>query len=159
MKELKKKLFEHLKSNINQELEKSRAAYKSTQDHATSPELLAESKYDTRSIEAGYLAGAQKKRVDELELELKLINEMSIDHPPEKISVGSLVDLKFNEQTRSYFISSTSGGTMVSLDGKTILVISAFSPIGTEAIGLEVGESFVVETANAEREYTIQGIY
>ena len=35
-----------------------------------SGDLKAESKWDTRAIEAGYLASAQKKRLKELEMEL-----------------------------------------------------------------------------------------
>ena len=159
MQELKKLIIQDLKSKIQEELDKAKSAFETTRNHASEKELKAEGKYDTRSIEAGYLAGAQKKRVDELELEIQLLDEMNIDHPPEKVSVGSLVEITLNNQNRLYFISSTSGGSLLNIQNNPVLVISAFSPIGSEAIGLEKGDTFEVEAANETREYEITQIF
>lgn len=153
-------LLEELKTRLKREIEQAKKAFATSRLHATSEELKADGKYDTRSIEAGYLAGAQKKRVDELELELNLLEEVNIEHSPDKVSVGSLVLLKFNEQERLYFISSTSGGSMIKIGNHVVLVISAFSPIGSEVIGLEAGDTFEVEISeNSEpREYQVVSI-
>lgn len=154
-------LLEELKSRIKRELEQAKEAFDTTRKHATDEELKADGKYDTRSIEAGYLAGAQKKRVDELELELGLLDEVNIDHKPDKVSVGSMVSLEHNNQVRLYFISSTSGGSMIKVEGQVVLVISAFSPIGSEVIGLEVEDSFEVEVSEGSppREYVVKDIF
>lgn len=154
----KQKILEHLKKNIQQELDKAKNAYQTSHGHATDNELKADGKYDTRAIEAGYLAGAQKKRVEELEQEVKLLDEIDLSHTNDQVSVGSLVGLSYNNLEKKYFISSTSGGSMFNIDGEIILIISAFSPLGVEAIGLKKGDTFEVQVKNQDREYTITSI-
>ncbi len=155
----KKTVIDQLKANIQKELDAAKQAYDTSHKHATDQDLKADGKYDTRSIEAGYLAGAQMKRVNELEEEFKLIEEVNIDHKPDMVSVGSLISLRHNGQERFYFISSTSGGTMINVEGQVVLIISAFSPIGTEVLSLKAGESFEVEVAGKTREYDLIGIW
>lgn len=155
MKELKEKILAQLKIQLQADLDAAAQAYETAHNLVTDEQLKAEGKYDTRAIEAGYLAGAQKKRKEELEQEIALIEEVSLDHTNQKVCVGSLAQVEFNKMKRWYFVSSTSGGTMLNIDGVGVLVISAFSPIGSEMIGLEAGESFEVESAQGLREYQV----
>ena len=154
----KKAVLEFLKDQLQTEFEKVKHAFETSRGHATSQELKSEGKYDTRSIEAGYLAGAQKVRVDELENDIKLLDEIDLSLPNDTVSVGSLVEIEHNNMTRTYFISSTSGGTMIKDGDKVILIISAFSPIGAEVIGLSAGDSFEVEIQGNLREYNLKSI-
>ncbi len=154
----KENILNFLKEQMQAEYEKAKKAYDTSREHASSDEMKSEGKYDTRSIEAGYLAGAQKKRVDELEVEIKLLDEIDLKLPANTVSVGSLVEIEYNDMTRHYFISSTSGGTMMKTDDGVVLVISAFSPIGVEVIGLSSGDSFEVELQGSTREYTVKSI-
>ncbi len=105
----------------------------------------------------GYLAGAQKKRVDELEMDIKMIEELASESLKKKktVAIGSLVDIEFNSQTRKYFIAPTAGGTMVNIDGEIALVISVFSPIGNGVLDLVAGDSFEVEMKDGIREYEV----
>lgn len=154
----KKKIIDLLKDKVLKDLDAAKKAFRTTHDHATEGEMKAEGKYDTRSIEASYLAGAQKVRVHEIERELALLNEIHLDHPTNLVGVGCLVEIEFNKTVRPYFISPTTGGPILDIDGIPVVVISAFSPIGVEAIGLEVGDTFEVESANQTREYKIISI-
>ena len=154
----KEKIIAALKEKVQSELGEIKKAFASSHDLATSSEMKSEGKYDTRSIEAGYIAGAQQKRVQELELELGLLDEINISHLPDTVSVGSLVEIKYNDLTRLYFISSTAGGSFLSVQGQTIMVISAFSPIGTEVIGLSAKDEFEVEHKNETRQYQLISI-
>lgn len=158
MKELKEKILTQLKIQLQADLDAATQAYETAHNLVTDEQLKAEGKYDTRAIEAGYLAGAQKKRKEELEQEIALIEEVSLDHTNQKVCVGSLAQVEYNNMKRWYFVSSTSGGTMLNIDGVGVLVISAFSPIGSEMIGLEAGESFEVESAQGLREYQVISI-
>ena len=153
----KKKILEHLIDTLNTELTKSKEAYETAKNLTQEPDFKAESKWDTRSIEAGYLAGAQKKRVDELEMDVKMIEELCEESHKKKktIGIGSLVDIEFNGQTRKYFIAPTAGGTMVNIDGEIALVISVFSPIGNGVLDLVEGDSFEVEMKGGNREYEV----
>lgn len=155
----KNKILNELMTKAKNDYEGLKKALGTTKDHASDSDMKAEGKYDTRSIEAGYLAGAQKVRVDELENEVKLLEEISLAHTSDVICVGSLVEIELNEQRRLYFISSTAGGTILNIDNNPILVISAFSPIGDCAIGLSKNDSFEIENKNGVREYTILNIW
>lgn len=156
----KTKITEILIDNLETDLIKAKQAFETTRTMTGEKDLAQEGKYDTRAIEAGYLAGAQKKRVDELEIDINMIKELAEELPKQssKIVLGSLVELKFNDQTRHYFITPTAGGTMLSIDGKPLLVISVFSPIGNEALGMSVGDYFEVETGEITREYEVVSI-
>ena len=155
----KTKIVDELLTKAKEDLAQAKAAFSTTKEHTCSAELKSEGKYDTRSIESGYLAGAQQVRVNELEQEVELLEKIELDHKNDTISVGSLVEIEFNNLKKLYFISSTSGGTMLRIDGQMILVISALSPIGTSAIGLSSEDNFEVETKNETREYTINRIW
>jgi transcription elongation GreA/GreB family factor len=153
----KNKILSTLIENLNTELDKAKEAYETAKLMTQDPEAKAESKWDTRSIEAGYLAGAQKKRVDELEMDVKMIEELASEKHTKKktVAIGSLVDIKFNDNTRKYFIAPTAGGTMINVDGEIALVISVFSPIGNGVLDLEAGDTFEVEMKDGNREYEI----
>lgn len=158
-KYIKEKILLKLKEAVQSSLDMARAAYLSDHEGATSSEAKSESKYDTRAVEAGYIAGAQKARMEELEDELQLLDEIDLDHLPLSVSVGSLIELQFENSSKIYFISSTAGGTIVDVDDEKILVISAFSPIGVEAIGLQKGDEFEVEVSGQARSYKILSIF
>lgn len=156
----KDKILKILIKNVQTELSGLKAAYESTHSLMTAPDMKAEGKYDTRGVEAGYLAGAQKVRVAELEIDLQMLEEIKprAFKETEEVAIGALVELELNNQSRKYFISPTAGGTLVDIDGEAILVISVFSPIGSEALSLKVGEVFELETKTTPREYKIIGI-
>lgn len=156
----KKKIVEALIEKLNAELKEVEGAAKSARDLATQDDLKSEGKYDTRAIEASYLAGAQSKRVEEIKLDIQMLEDLEIHiAPTSKLQLGSLGLIRCNGQERFYFLSSTSGGSMLMIDDHPILVISVFSPIGDAALGLGEGESFEVETPKEMRQYEIVEIY
>lgn len=152
----KKLIIQQLISNLKKELSEAEAAANSAKDLVTADDLKSEGKYDTRAIEASYLASAQNKRVEEIKLDIQMLEDIELPEPPSAtIQLGSLALIKCNGQERYYFISSTSGGSMLLIDGQPLLVISVFSPIGNEALGLAAGESFEVETPKETRTYDV----
>lgn len=154
----KKKIVEALIEKLNTELKELEGAARSARDLATSSESKSEGKYDTRAIEASYLAGAQSKRVEEIKMDIQMLEDLDVSSVSSKLQLGSLALINCNGQERFYFLSSTSGGSMLMIDNHPILVISVFSPIGDTALGLGVGESFEVETPKESREYEIKNI-
>lgn len=156
----KKKIVEILIEKLNSELKEIEGAAKSTRDLVTADDLKSEGKYDTRAIEAGYLASAQNKRVEEIKMDIQMLEELSlqIEHAS-KMQLGSLGLIRCNGQERLYFLSSTSGGSMLMVDDHPVLVISVFSPIGDAALGFGPGESFEVETPKEMRQYDVIEVY
>jgi len=156
----KKKIVGDLLDKLNFELKEIEKAAQAAHELATQGDVKSEGKYDTRAIEASYLAGAQAKRVEEIKLDIQMLEDINIDLPASKqMQLGSLGLFSCNGQDRLYFLSSTSGGTILVQNNHTILIISVFSPIGDAALGLSVGDSFEVETPKEVREYHIKEIH
>ena len=159
MIEIKKKIKDQLRETLEKEIVEIEKATKAAVDLATSDELKSEGKYDTRAVEASYLAGAQKARLEELKLDLQMIEELNIEHRSQHVEMGALIKVKINKMDKLFFISSALGGNMLNIDGDIILVISVFSPIGNSALSLVVGDSFEVETPKESKQYEILDIF
>jgi transcription elongation GreA/GreB family factor len=151
---VKQQLLNELLGKMQEEIHDLEEAAKANKDFATDQEFKAESKYDTRSLEASYLASAEAKRVEDLKLEIQMLEEIDLK-TTEEVSIGSLVELKHQDQIRSYFLIPTAGGTMLKMGDKAVLVVSVFSPLGAEVLGLKVGEAFEVETPKETRSYQV----
>ena len=154
----KKIVLLKLIENLKKELSEVESAAQSAKDLATQDDLKSEGKYDTRAIEASYLASAQQKRVEEIKIDIQMLEELELQ-PSNQLQLGSLALIEFNGQKRYYFLTSTSGGTMLTVDGESVLVISVFSPLGSEALGAKKGESFEVETPKETRVYKVLEVY
>ena len=75
---MKEQILSELIGKMKAEMTALEAAAKSNKDFATDQEFKAESKYDTRSLEAGYLASAEAKRVEELKLDIQMLEEVIV---------------------------------------------------------------------------------
>jgi len=69
----KRQILEYLKARAQKDLDEAQNAALNAESFKFEDSMKQEGKYDTRSIEAGYLAGAQKKRVEELKQELTVV--------------------------------------------------------------------------------------
>jgi len=154
---LKQKILDELIGKMKSEMQQLEEAAKSNKDFATDQEFKAESKYDTRALEASYLASAEASRVEDLKLQIQMLEEVDLrlSSKSEEVCIGSLVDLRHNNQDRSYFVIPTSGGTLIKVEDRAVLVVSVFSPIGDAVLGLKVGEEFEIETPKETRSYQV----
>lgn len=160
MTNLKEQLLQTLVERVKRDLQEASLAALATSAGAKDESMKSDGKYDTRAIEAGQLAGAQLRRVEELKLELQMLEEMPRRSfsGDDEIALGALVDLKHQGQTRRYFLCSTAGGTMLEAGGQAVLVISVFSPIGDAALGLKRHDTFELETPSNKRLYEVVGV-
>jgi transcription elongation GreA/GreB family factor len=154
---LKEKIISELLRKVRDELSGVQESLDSSKNLATDQEFKAEGKYDTRALEASYLASAESKRVEELKLEIQILQEVDLNASQRlgEISIGALVELSFNHQVRKYFLIPTSGGSMIEVEGETVLVVSVFSPVGDALMGLKAGDEFEVETPKENRHYKV----
>ncbi len=137
----------------------AKKAYEESKSYAQEDDLKSESKWDTRSIEASYLASAQEKRVRELEQDLRLLKSLDIRgfEPDEEITVGAIV--KLEEQDKLYFITPVTGGQTFKIRGHEIQIISTKSPMGQALLGLMEGDDFKFESPSGSIEYLIESVY
>ena len=109
---------------------------------ATHEQNKAEHKYDTRGLEASYLARGQSRQAAELEAALAEFEKL--DPRPfaagEAIALGALVELEHGGEKSLYFLGPRAGGTEVVHDRREILVITPQSPLGTQLLGGKQGD-------------------
>ena len=155
---IKVKIVEFLENKLKNELQAIADIAENSKKEATHSDMKPESKYDTRAIEASYLAGAQAKRVFEIIRDLDELQSLEIEKTHEQASIGSVLTLDYNNFESHYFISPTTGGFFVQIENKSYMILGINSPIAQASIGLQAGESFEVETPKEIREYTITGL-
>ena len=107
---------------------------------ATDPDSKAENKYDTRSLEASYVARGQAKRVVELQEAVRAFEALS-GSALESGALGALVTLEAPEGLSHYFLGPSAGGTEIVHEGNEIVVITPASALGQKLVGQRRGNS------------------
>src|ERR1043165_1606888 len=105
-------LVQKIQIELQETFEKLKQAALATYEDATHEESKPENEYDTRGLEASYLAGAQANRVAELEEVVATYRHLEIkDFPPgSKIQSTALVEVQCNGKKSWVFIMSKGGG-------------------------------------------------
>lgn len=125
-------LIERIKAHLEAELATLQASAADAREAATHEQAKPENQYDTRGLEASYLAGAQAGRAADLahrinNLDFVPVKDFGEDDP---IGLTAIVDLDDGEQTRRYFLAPDGGGMKLDAEGGKLLVITPKSPIG-----------------------------
>ncbi|MCB1275393.1 hypothetical protein [Prosthecobacter sp.] len=113
---------------------------------ATDPDSKAENKYDTRTLEASYVARGQAQRVAELQQAVQAFGALSGSalEPGAAITLGALVNLETPEERAHYFLGPFAGGTEIVHEGKEIVVITPASALGQKLMGRREGETIAL---------------
>ncbi len=136
-------------AHLEEELELYRRAAKAAFDEATSEQSKAENKYDTRGLEASYLARGQARQVAETEESLIQLRSLAAtpSSPPTTIGNGTLVEMEQGKERVWYFIAPCAGGTEIRHANKDILVLTPHSPLGRALVGKKAGEAVTLVLA------------
>lgn len=156
----KKALLEKVIERLENDRKALAESALSTYEAATHEESEAEDQYDTRGLEASYLAGAQAKRVAELEqlimgyrfLELKQFGD---DDP---IVATALVEVDNDGKHGWYFLLPKGGGLSFEHEGHTVQLLTPQSPLGEALVGRKVGDVAVLDTGRESREIEILSV-
>lgn len=156
----KAKLITQIILQLEENLQTNISAALATYEAATGEESQAENEYDTRGLEASYLAGAQAKRVGEIEEQLHIYRHLkprsfSKNDP---IDSTALVHVEHNGKKSYVFLMPMAGGIALSVDGHAVQVITPLSPLGEALVGLKVGDVAIVDTASTSKEYSILAV-
>ena len=147
----KRELLDRIVTRLQAELELLTTAALATHAEATDEENKAEDKYDTRGLEASYLAHGQSKAAEEAALALAQFQAL----PPreftasEPVSIGAYVVLSARERSH-YFIGPRAGGTEIELAGATVLVITPQSPLGRQLLGRRQGDTVQLDVGGKQ---------
>ena len=138
----KRAIIKKITAKLAGELELYFRAAQFARAEATHEQNKAEHKYDTRGLEASYLARGQSRQAAELEAaiaEFEKLNTQPFGNG-EPIGMGALVELEHGGEKSFYFLGPRAGGTEVIHDRKEILVITPQSPLGEQLMGKKQGD-------------------
>src|SRR3954465_10467838 len=138
----KSALIKKITSSLAANLELLQKAARASHAEATHESSKAENKYDTRGLEAAYLAGGQARQAKEIMDSIAQYESLEPREfrPDEAIDLAALVELEADGVVSSYFIGPKSGGLEI-MDGKReIMVITPQSPLGQNLMGKKNGQ-------------------
>jgi transcription elongation GreA/GreB family factor len=156
----KRALIEAIVAQLGGELELLARAARAAHSEATLESNKAENKYDTRGLEASYLARGQSRQAAEAALAIEELRTLPLRTfaAEDEIDLGAFVEVANKRERNFYFIAPRAGGTEVTLDGNEVLVITPQSPLGRQLVGRRQGESVEVAIAGATHRLRIVAV-
>ncbi len=161
---LKDLLIDIYKAKLNTLVEAATLA----KEAATNEESKAENKYDTRGLEASYLAGAQAKMALDLKKQMAVLKRVE----PRLLSVIDVSALFFladlskpdtksenNYKGKWYYMLPVGGGEKIYFKNNNISIISLEAPLGKILLTKEVGDEVEFTSGGNIREYAVTFIY
>ncbi len=153
----KREIILALEAEIARESAIIARAARDAREAATHEESKPENDKDTRGLELSYLAGAQAKRVGELEkvtnsLKFMVLRQFS---KGDAVDLSALVEVEVDGARLYYFMAPFGGGMRVSACGIEVQVITPHSPVGQALVGKTAGDVAEVRVQQGLREYEI----
>ena len=127
---------------------------------ATDEQSKAENKYDTRGLEAGYLARGQSRQAAEVMQAMQRYETLAVRKfaAREAIDVGAVVELEREGGRTVYFVGPLAGGAEIDCDGESVQVITPQSPLGRQLIGHKQGERLQIKIGGASDSYLVVAV-
>ena len=139
---MKARLLEQIREELRGQLLRLSKAAQEAHAAATDPGSKAESKYDTRNLEASYLATGQARQVDELATSVRIFDALELPDFPDvaAIDVGALVEVSLRGNALHFLLAPTAGGLEIFHESKEITVLTPSSELYGKLLGLRAGD-------------------
>jgi hypothetical protein len=136
--------------------ESARAAH----DAATNEESKPENEYDTRALEASYLAGAQAKRAAEIDEVLSLFKNLVFRDftAGDVIASTALVKVLIDGKPNTLLVMPKGGAVRLNFEGKIIQIVTPASSLGGALIGTRAGDVLEFEVGDKVRECEVVAV-
>lgn len=153
----KKELIQAIVEKLRDDLALYHKAAEFARLEATDEQSKAENKYDTRGLEASYLARGQSKQAAEVGQAIEYFEKLPAREfgASDGIDAGALVELRNGKETAAYFLAGKAGGTEVQFANKEVLVITPESPLGRQLVGRKAGDKCVLELGGRKEQINI----
>lgn len=127
---------------------------------ATDEQSKAENKYDTRGLEASYLARGQSMQAADTERTMQQFETMHVRGfgATDGIDVGALVELEGRGERAVYFMGPGAGGTEVEIEKREVLVITPQSPLGQQLVGRKQGDKLKLTLGGGLHDYRVVSV-
>ncbi len=139
---MKSRLLVQIREELRARLLRLSKAAMEAHAAATDVGSKAESKYDTRNLEASYLATGQARMVEELAESVRLFEafELRAYAPTDAIEMGALVQTKISGHPAWFLLAPCAGGLEINCEGCEVTILSPASPLFQQLHGKRVGE-------------------
>jgi transcription elongation GreA/GreB family factor len=157
----KYQLIKQIITSLAESLTVLERAARASHAEATDESSKAESKYDTRGLEAAYLAGGQARQAREILDSIRIYESLAVKNfaaADEPIELTAIVELDANGTQSTYFIGPRSGGLEIEHARKQITVITPYSPLGQNLMGKRTGHRWAAKAAGSTMKYHVLSV-
>jgi len=153
-------LIKQIVASLTESLRVLEKAARASHEEATHESSKAESKYDTRGLEAAYLAGGQAKQAREIMESIEAYQALATKDfgPSSPIELTALVELEADGAPSTYLIGPRSGGLQITLRSKEIMLITPQSPLGQNLMGKKAGQRWTARLGGSIVKYQIVSV-
>ena len=140
---MKDRLLAAIRAELRARFDRLTRAAREAHAAATDPGSKAEGKYDTRSLEASYLAAGQAKQVDDLARDVELFENASLPAfgMEDPIDAGALVEVDLNDEPQWFLLAPAAGGLSLDFEDREITLLTPASALYQKLLGLHCGDS------------------
>lgn len=156
----KRALIQKILAHLEGELALYHRAALTARAEATDEQSKAENKYDTRGLEASYLARGQSRQAAETERTLEMFEKLDVRvfKAGEGIELGALVELETRGTRTFYFLGPGAGGTEIIQGKQEVLVITPQSPLGQQLVGRKQGEKMKLTLGSTQQDCRVLSV-
>jgi transcription elongation GreA/GreB family factor len=147
-------------ARLEEDLVAMKAAALANHEAATNEESKPENEYDTRGLEASYIAGAQAKRAAEIDEVLSLFKNLPFQNfkDDDPIRATALVEVKMGNQKKRLLVFPKGGGVQIQFKGQTVQIVTPASSMGQALLGLSAGDTAEFESGGRTGECEILSV-
>ncbi len=156
----KTQILKQIAASLTESLNVMESAARASHEEATHESSKADNKYDTRGLEAAYLAGGQARQAKEILDSIKLYQSLVARDfaPGQPIDLTALVELDCDGTRSTYFIGPKNGGLEIIYRCKEITIITPQSPLGQNLTGRKAGERWAAKLGGSTVKYHIVSV-
>jgi len=140
---MKDRLLDAIRAELRARFDRLTQAARDSHAAATDPGSKAESKYDTRSLEASYLAAGQAKQVEDLARDVAVFESVKLPEfgTDDPIDAGALVEVDLDGESQWFLLAPAAGGVALEWEGREITLLTPASALYQRLLGLRMGDS------------------
>ena len=156
----KAQLVKQIITSLTESLSVLEKAARASHEEATHESSKAESKYDTRGLEAAYLAGGQARQAREILDSIKAYEALATRDftSSDPIGLTALVELDADGTRLTYFVGPKNGGLEIKHRRKEVMVITPQSPLGQDLVGRMAGQRWAAKLGGSTVKYHIVSV-
>jgi transcription elongation GreA/GreB family factor len=157
----KAQLLKQIVASLSESLSLLEKAARASHAEATHESSKAENKYDTRGLEAAYLAGGQARLAKELLDSIQAYESLALKEfaAGEPIDLTALVEVASDGTRSLYFIGPRNGGLEIEFGRKEVTVITPQSPLGQNLMGKTAGARWTARLGGSTVKYHLVSVH